>query len=172
MDHIERALQATEDAAADPANARQHVNRISSALKQHKADLATLGVKKIITVPGIIPVAAPAPGAQSLSQSYKVEWPGGKGKVKSLFAGTVDGALTSLSKIGMRIQINGEAELITTGSSEGYAQLAAFQPGNFNWFRLKDFPVDPGQKWYVYFQNFETSGSPYTPFLMFGWAEA
>jgi len=134
--------------------------------------LAALGCTHIVRLAGVAPLPPAAPGSLSISSAYKVEWPGGTGKVRSLFAGTTDGDPASLSRISVRISVNGTEELITDGEEEAYTPLLALQAANHNWFRLKDYEVNATQKWQVYFQNEggPPGSPPLTPFLLFGYA--
>lgn len=131
--------------------------------------LAALGVTHIVRPDD---AARPLTQAEPIVGPLRIEWPGGDGLVRSLFAGTLDGDPQNLSRVSVRIAINGSDELFTTGSAPAYVPLVAFQPGNHAWFRLRDYPVTSAQRWTVHF-NYE--GAPFgppsvSPFLLFGFA--
>jgi hypothetical protein len=74
--------------------------------------------------------------------------------------------------VSVRIAINGSDDLFTTGEAPAFVPLIAFQPGDHNWLRLKDYAVSPAQKWTVYFQYEGPAGpTSITPFLLFGFVE-
>jgi hypothetical protein len=165
-----RRAQQGEGASAAPGDAAglAHVlDRIERVLEAAARPLAALGATHIVRVEDV-PTLAPGQATGAL----KIEWPGGDGVARSLFAGTLDGARASLSSISVRIAINGSEDLFTTGQAPAFVPLVAFQAGNLNWFRLKDYAVSPAQKWTVYFQNEgRAGGDPVTPFLLFGFVQ-
>jgi hypothetical protein len=161
----------TELAAASAASRANSPPTHAAGQEGGDWPLAALGCSHIIRVPNVPALAPPPAGATSITSALRVEWPGGEGKVRSLFAGTLDGDPASLSRVSVRIAINGADELFTDGEEEAYVPLLSFQAANHNWFRLKDYRVDSSQKWQVYFQNEGPPGSPpVTPFLLFGYA--
>jgi hypothetical protein len=147
--------------------AREPAPRPASRAEEGTYPLAALGVTHIVRVDDV-----PGLTAGQTTPALKIDWPGGEGLARSLFAGTTDGDPASLSRISVRIVINGTDDLFTTGSAPAYVPLIAFQAANHNWFRLKDYPVSPAQKWTVYFQYEGTPGPiPLTPFLLFGFVQ-
>lgn len=181
---LDHALRLVEEGERDPVAAVRNQQQVAQALRflqdhgsnepqapRVRADEPTfteLGCTHLVRVDNVQPVL---PGATS--NPYKIEWPGGTGIVKSLFAGTVDGLEPSLSMCSVRISINGSEEPITTGITEAFAPIRAFSPANFNWFRLKNFEVTAAQRWNVYFRNEYTGPNALalTPFLIFGYEQ-
>lgn len=196
---LDSALQLVEEAERDPVAAVKHQPRIGKLLRRAKFELlsappspngaaddriaktlerlgrvldlsaqplAALGVTHIVRIEG-----APSVPLGKEAGPFKIEWPGGEGVARSLYAGTLDGDPANLSRISVRIAINGSDELFTTGNAPAFVPLVAFQAGNHNWFRLKDYVVTAAQRWTVHF-NYEGSGGPLaiTPFLLFGFA--
>lgn len=144
----------------------QVLDRLERVLAMSAQPLAALGVTHIVRIED-----APAVLRGKEAGPFKIEWPGGEGLARSLYAGTLDGDPANLSRISVRIAVNGSDELFTTGSAPAYVPLIAFQAANHNWFRLKDYPVTAAQRWTVNF-NYEGQGGPatITPFLLFGFA--
>ena len=197
---LDSALQLVEEAERDPVAAVKHQPRIGKLLRRAKFELlsapptprggagddriaktlerlervlelsaqplAALGVTHIVRIEG-----APTVQIGKEAGPFKIEWPGGEGVARSLYAGTLDGDPANLSRISVRIAINGSDELFTTGTAPAFVPLIAFQAGNHNWFRLKDYVVTASQRWTVHF-NYEGTGGPLTitPFLLFGFA--
>ncbi len=144
----------------------QILERLERVLELSAQPLAALGVTHIVRVEDtpMVPVGKEA-------GPFKIEWPGGDGVARSLYAGTLDGDPANLSRISVRIAVNGSDEIFTTGTAPAYVPLIAFQAGNHNWFRLKDYAVTAAQRWTLHF-NYEGTGGPLTlsPFLLFGFA--
>ncbi len=197
---LEAALQLVEEGERDPVRAvrtqekvgrllRRAKNELGSVAPSHAAHgaelarvldrmehllagaahpLSALGVTHIVRVDDV-----PSLTAGQTTGALKIEWPGGEGIARSMFAGTLDGDLSSLSRVSVRIAINGSDDLFTTGEAPAFVPLVAFQPGNHNWLRLKDYAVSPAQKWTVYFQHEGPAGAndPITPFLLFGFVK-
>lgn len=143
--------------------------RVERLFDPSAAPFASLGVTKIVRVE--------CPPLRGLGESgqLKVDWPGGNGVCRSIFAGTIDGSPASLSRISVRINVNGEEDFFTDGSSPAFVPLIAFQPGNHNWTRLNDVSVSSSQRWLVTFrQEFVDPNAPptntITPFLLLGYA--
>ena len=140
----------------------------------HRAEtLAELGATKIVRLDQITPIA---PGG-SLDQ-LRLEWPGGDGFARSMFASTTDGARTSLARVSVRITINGADDLFTTGLAPTFVPLTVFNPGTHLWFRLagpagerEGYPVSALTKWSISFR-YEGPPAPVgaiTPVLLFGY---
>jgi hypothetical protein len=144
----------------------QVCERLERVLEMCTQPLAALGVTHVVRVEDM-----PAIPAGKEAGPFKIEWPGGEGFARSIYAGTLDGDPANLSRLSVRIAINGSDELFTTGTAPAYVPLVAFQPQNHNWFRLKDYVVTAAQRWTVHF-NYEGAGGPatLTPFLLFGFA--
>jgi len=125
--------------------------------------LAVTHVVRVESIPALTP-------AFRESGSLKVEWPGGEGVVRSVFAGTLDGNPDTLSRVSVRIAINGSDELFTTGTAAAHVPLVAFQARDHNWFKLRDYAVSSVQRWTVSFNYEEPTGGPaqVRPFLLFG----
>jgi hypothetical protein len=142
------------------------VERLERVLELCTQPLAALGVTHVVRVEDM-----PAVPLGKEAGPFKIEWPGGEGVARSIYAGTLDGDPANLSRISVRIAINGSDELFTTGTAPAFVPLIAFQPQNHNWFRLKDYQVTAAQRWTVHF-NYEGAGGPanLTPFLLFGFA--
>lgn len=149
---------------------RSHAHGDSPKLAE--ADIAALGVTNIVRVKSRKPIAAPGPsGDPVILGPIRVEWPGGTGYVRSLFAGTTDGDPANLSRVSVRISINGTDEVVTNGEEEDFAPLVSMQAQNHNWLKLKDFEVTAAQRWTVHFAYEGPGGPPQvTPFLLFGYA--
>lgn len=181
-DPLAHALSLVEQGERDPVLAVRNQRAIGELLRgaqgaplahhaarsspSHGLDnpLHALGVTKIIRVEG---VSALQPGATS--NALPVEWPGGGGVVRSMFAGILDLNPALLSVVSVRIVMANNVELFTTGQSPAFVPLIAFQPGNLNWFRLSDIEASPLLKWTVYFKHEGLAGSPpISPFLLFG----
>ena len=142
--------------------------RMERQLEASAHPLAALNVTHIVRVDDVPPLSA-----GQTTGALKIEWPGGEGIARSLYAGTLDGDPSSLSRVSVRIAINGSDDLFTTGEAPAFVPLVAFQPGNHNWLRLRDYAVSPAQKWTVYFQHEGPAGAndPITPFLLFGFVK-
>lgn len=161
---VQLAERSIQDPNAADGNLRL-IHQLASALDP-KQQLASLGVTHIVRAPGVTAVPANSTVVQG---PFQIEWPGGEGIVRSMFAGTIDGDPATLSKVSVQVKINGEQSLMLNGQAEDFAPLIALQPQNLNWFRLADFAVNAQQKWEVRFKN-ESSGGPFTPFILFGYA--
>jgi hypothetical protein len=148
----------------DGGKIAQVLERLELVLALSTQPLAALGCTHIVRIED-----SPAVAKGKEAGPFKVEWPGGEGIARSLYAGTLDGNPANLSRISVRIAVNGTDELFTTGTAPAYVPLIAFQPGNHNWFRLRDYVVTAAQRWTVSF-NFEGTTGPatITPFLLFG----
>ncbi len=189
----EKALRIAEQSEHDPLKAARHGPQLVKVLRelqthasalQHTATavapevaqvdwpIAALGVTHIVRVKNIEPLAAPVVGGPPTIQGpIRIEWPGGTGLVRSLFAGTTDGARANLSRLSVRITVNGTDELITNGEEEAFLPLIALQAENHNWLRLRDYEVTAAQRWTVHFAYEGPGGPPLvTPFLVFGYA--
>jgi hypothetical protein len=177
------ARRLAEEGARDPVAAVKNQRRLASLLRDlpeaaaagssgrapcacqgAAAPLAALGVTHIVRVENV-----PALSPSVITPALKVEWPGGEGVCRSLFAGTLDGDLLSLSRVSVRIAINGSDDLFTDGQAPAYVPLIAFQAANHNWFRLKDYAVSAAQRWTIYFNYEGEAGPDITPFLLFGY---
>ncbi len=166
---LQRAKRESAGAAPGPSQASERLARVLERLEevvsQSAQPLAALGCTHIVRVED-----APAltPGGKE-STMLKVDWPGGAGLCRSMFAGTLDGDPASLSRVSVRIAINGSDDLFTTGSAPAFVPLLAFQAGNHNWFRLQDYAVSAAQKWAIHFKYEGPVGPPtITPYLLFG----
>jgi hypothetical protein len=194
---LDKALQLSDQASRDPVLAVRNAEAIGALLRQAKAEgssiasgddrrlveiasqlghlvaegsrtLAAIGCSHIIRLGEAVQLTT----AQRESPPSLVSFPGGRGIVRSVFAGTVDGDPSNLSRVSVRININGTEELFSTGQAPAWTPLIAFQPQNHNWFRLGDRPVDGTQRWSVAFR-YEgwNSGPPQiSPFILFGYA--
>jgi hypothetical protein len=162
---VELSAAPPAGAAADDRIAKV-CERLERVLELCTQPLAALGVTHVVRVENM-----PAIPLGKEAGPFKIEWPGGEGVVRSIFAGTLDGDPGNLSRLSVRIAINGSDELFTTGTAPAFVPLIAFQPQNHNWFRLKDYVVTAAQRWTVHF-NYEGAGGPanLTPFLLFGFA--
>jgi hypothetical protein len=129
--------------------------------------IAALGCTHIIRVTAIDP-AGIAAGAET--PTLKVEWPGGRGLVRSIYAGTTDGDVASLSSVSLRVTVNGTDDLFTDGEEPAFVPLVTFQAQNHNWFRLRDYEVTAQQRWTVQLRNEATGGGSIVPFVLFGYA--
>jgi hypothetical protein len=196
---LDLALQLVEEGERDPVRAVQNQVRLAKALKHVKRELvsqgpandilpkllerlierlerlleatmqplAALGVTHIVRVDDV-----PTLNAGQTSPTLKIDWPGGQGTARSMFAGNLDGDAASLSRVSVRIAINGSDELFTTGAAPAFVPLVVFQAATHNWFRLKDYGDSPAQKWTVVFKHEGPAGSPAsTPFLLFGFVK-
>jgi hypothetical protein len=183
MSSLEEALRLAQEAELDPVAAVQHIGEIARGLRsavrgggpggaspvQHVATIApsipTLGVTHIVRVDSV-----PALNPGDTTRALKIDWPAGRGVVRSLYAGVVGGDPALLSSVSLRVSINGSEELVTTGEAEAYVPLVALQPQNHNWMRLADFDVSAQQRWTCFFRNEATTGPAVVPFLLFGYA--
>lgn len=162
---LEKALQIVKNGQQDPTTALRDVERHLRAVKK-KAGLASLGISKIVPLdPATLTALTAVVGNKS---SALMKWPGGTGYINSIFAGTQDGAIASLSKVGIRITINGGEEMITTGDGAAYARLVTLQPGNLNWVKLRNRRVDAQTTYSVEFINF-AGDAVYVPWVHFGY---
>jgi hypothetical protein len=182
---LEMARQLVAEGERDPVAAVKNQRRLAALLRDLPAEsrpeapcgcgsagnapassLAALGVTHLVRVDSV-----PSLSVGQTSPALKVEWPGGQGVCRSLFAGTLDGDPVSLSRVSVRIAVNGSDDLFTDGEAPAFVPLIAFQAANHNWFRLRDYAVSAAQRWVVYFQyEWETPGlPPITPFLLFGY---
>ena len=201
MECLDEAIRLAELGERDPVRAVQHAEKLRSLLHRVRHEnasspaaravaggggelarvlarmeplldsaahpLAALGVTHIVRVDDV-----PTLTAGQTTPTLKIEWPGGEGVARSIYAGSTDGDPASLSRVSVRIAVNGSDDLFTTGEAPAYVPLIAFQAANHNWFRLKDYPVSPAQKWTVYFQHEGPAGpNPITPFLLFGFVQ-
>ncbi len=150
------------------------LDRLERVVSPLARPLAALGASKIVRVEN-----APAlvPGESSLQ--LKVEWPGGEGFASAIYATTLDGDPASLSRVSVRITINGSEDLFTTGQAPASVPMIAFAPGTHAWFRLKGpngedegYPVSALQKWSITF-TYEGAAGPatITPVLLFAYAK-
>jgi hypothetical protein len=183
---VERALRLVEEGERDPIRAVKVGPQLARLLLEirdqgeqqepaahvergYDFPIAALGVTHIVRVQGVTGLNSTAPTTEKL----KIEWPGGRGLIRSVFAGTLDGDLASLSKVSLRMLINGSDDLFTDGESPAFVPLIAFQAANHNWFRLKDYEVTAQQRWSV---QLAYEGPPLaapatiTPFVLFGYA--
>jgi len=153
---VVRALRAARDAGPPPAS--------RGATAEHT--IVSLGITHIVRVSPIGPLTQ-----GNVTPAIKIDWPAGRGVVRSMFAGTLDGDPASLSRVSLRLSINGSEELVTTGEAEAFVPMIALQPANHNWLRLRDFDVSAQQRWTA-FLRYEGTGGPATstPFVLFGYA--
>jgi hypothetical protein len=154
-------------AAGGGADLARTLARLEQVIEMAARPLSVLGATHIVRVDDV-----PALSAGQRTPALKIDWPGGEGIARAIFAGTTDGNPASLSSVSVRIAINGSDDLFTTGEAPAFVPLVAFQAANHNWFRLKDYHVSPAQKWTVYFQ-FEGPATPIpvTPFLLFAFVQ-
>jgi hypothetical protein len=149
------------------------LDRLERVVSPLARPLAALGASKIVRVEN---TSALLPG--QTSQPLKIEWPGGEGFASSMYATSLDGDPASLSRMSVRITINGTEDLFTTGQAPAFVPLIAFNPGTHAWFRLKGpngeelgYPVSSLQKWAITF-TYEGAAGPatITPVLLFAYA--
>jgi hypothetical protein len=184
---IDRALRMVEQGARDPLRAVKMGDELTRVLhelrdaSEHEREsgaggplergfdfpLAALGATHIIRVTAIDPAGI---AAGATTQTLKIEWPGGRGVIRSIYAGTSDGLVASLSSISLRVTVNGTDDLFTDGESPAFVPLVAFQSQNHNWFRLRDYEVTAQQRWTVQLRNENTAGANILPFVLFGYA--
>jgi hypothetical protein len=182
---IDRALRLVDQGARDPLKAVKMGDELARVLHQIRDDaerdpgkaaprergfdfpIAALGASHIIRVTAIDHAGLPA---GTTTPTLKVEWPGGRGVIRSIYAGTADGLLTSLSTVSLRVTINGTDDLFTDGEDPAFVPLVAFQSQNHNWFRLRDYEVTAQQRWTVQLRNENAAGPNLIPFVLFGYA--
>jgi hypothetical protein len=182
---IDRALRLVEQGARDPLRAVKMGDELGHVLHDLREEaahaphpegprergfdfpIAALGVTHIIRVTAIDPKGI---AFGTTTPTIKVEWPGGRGAVRSIYAGTTDGAVASLSSVSLRITVNGTDDLFTDGEDPAFVPLVAFQSQNHNWFRLRDYEVTAQQRWTVQLRNEAPSGADLVPFVLFGYA--
>ncbi len=198
--YLDKALELAE-AGRDPVAAMRNQDKVVSLLRRARAEqttalgdvdrlaavldrlervvsplarpLAALGASKIVRVENV-----PALLPRETSQPLKIEWPGGEGFASAMYATSLDGDPASLSRVSVRITINGSEDLFTTGQAPAFVPLIAFNPGTHAWFRLKGpngeelgYPVSSLQKWAITF-TYEGAAGPatITPVLLFAYA--
>ena len=191
---IDRALGLVEDGARDPLRAVKSGGQLARVLHELREEahrppeaahgvthhhhhghhergfdfpIAALGCTHIIRVTALDP-AGIAFGATT--NTIKVEWPGGRGVVRSIYAGTTDGLVASLSSLSLRVTVNGTDDLFTDGEDPAFVPLVTFQAQNHNWFRLRDYEVTAQQRWTVQLRNENPAGANIIPFVLFGYA--
>ena len=166
--NIQRLQSLLTEAANNPQRAAALAKDALSELRPKV--LAEMEISGIVVVPGFSSIAAPGAGAVTEGDKVNIEWPGGRGQVVSIFAGTLDGADATLDKVGLRLSVNGEHELMTDSTKYAFARLKGIQSRtSSNWLRLRDTTVTSSQKWVAQFANFDVGGAAYTPYLMFGY---
>ena len=182
---IDRALRMVEQGARDPLRAVKMGDELTRVLHELRDEsekepigggplergfdfpLAALGSTHIIRVTAIDPAGI---AAATTTPTLKVEWPGGRGVIRSIYAGTADGLVASLSSISLRVTVNGTDDLFTDGEDPAFVPLVAFQSQNHNWFRLRDYEVTAQQRWTVQLRNENPAGGNIIPFVLFGYA--
>jgi len=186
---LRQAIHLAEKSARDPIHAVKHGGKLMDVLhelNEHEREpaggdhqiphgpergfdfpLAALGCTHIIRVTAIDPTGI---AAAASTPTLKVEWPGGLGVVRSLYAGTTDGLVASLSSVSLRVTVNGTDDLFTDGEDPAFVPLVTFQAQNHNWFRLQDRRVTAQQRWTVQLRNENTAGGNIVPFVLFGYA--
>ena len=182
---IDRALRMVEQGARDPLRAVKMGDELTRVLHELREEserepvgggplergfdfpIAALGATHIIRVTAIDPTGI---GAATTTPTLKVEWPGGRGVIRSIYAGTSDGLVASLSSISLRVTVNGTDDLFTDGEDPAFVPLVAFQSQNHNWFRLRDYEVTAQQRWTVQLRNENAAGANIVPFVLFGYA--
>ena len=182
---IDRALRMVEQGARDPLRAVKMGDELTRVLHELRDEsekepigggprergfdfpLAALGATHIIRVTAIDPAGI---AAGATTPTLKVEWPGGSGVIRSIYAGTSDGLVASLSSISLRVTVNGTDDLFTDGEDPAFVPLVAFQSQNHNWFRLRDYEVTAQQRWTVQLRNENPAGANIIPFVLFGYA--
>ena len=183
---VDRALRVVDKGARDPLHAvrmgdelarilhqvrdqaeRNPARAASGAERGFDFPIAALGATHIVRVALNDPTGI-APGGTT--GVLKVEWPGGSGVVRSIYAGTTDGQVASLSSVSLRVTVNGTDDLFTDGENPAFVPLVAFQSQNHNWFRIRDYEVTSQQRWTVELRNENTAGANLIPFVLFGYA--
>ena len=182
---IDRALRMVEQGARDPLRAVRMGDELTRVLHELREEsehepvgggplergfdfpIAALGATHIIRVTAIDPTGI---AAATTTPTLKVEWPGGRGVIRSIYAGTSDGLVASLSSISLRVTVNGTDDLFTDGEDPAFVPLVAFQSQNHNWFRLRDYEVTAQQRWTVQLRNENAAGANIVPFVLFGYA--
>jgi len=131
---------------------------------------ANLRATAIIKPQGLTSVAA---NTTSPSVNFRVDWPitgcvlWMVGSVKG--ATSNDNYVAGMSSLGVRIQVRGQTELITTGSGADYMQFSSAFPAVG--FRMPiGIKVKQTEAWFVYFINVHASLA-FTPDVEFGVAE-
>lgn len=108
--------------------------------------------------------------AGSISSPYRIDFSSTHNqgsRVVGMAACTLNGTAAELYGTSVRVQLNGQEDLFTTGQASQYLNLGIISPTNAPWFVFaKPIPIRPGDSWFCTFKNEAGTITP-TPVVAF-----
>lgn len=124
---------------------------------------------RYLRVPGMA-----AQAANTTSGAYPITWPC-RCRVVGMMVGTVENTVQAMGSLSVRVTIQGQFELITTGQQAGFMPIGlgnvSHANSNVGWIPL-DWQVEQATEvWQLYVQNESAAAGPFTPQVAFAFCD-